>query len=238
VARPTPTPTVTAITGTPSLIRAMRDRYEGKWYRNLTFVQKTVVGLASGTQLPPQTWHEAGILPGRLRIDTDLASKSGVLYAGDSVYRFTNGKLVRADTGTNELLVLGFDVYAQSAARTETVLRRSRFDLSKFHEGTWQGKPVYIVGAARGDSTSKQFWIEKERLLFVRLLMNTAQGRTEFRFNKYVPAGSGWIAMEVEQYVNGKRRLHEEYSNVRTNVTLSPAVFDPAQWATAPHWAR
>jgi hypothetical protein len=150
----------------------MHDRYASTWYRNLTFVQKTTVSLSSGGQVV-QTWYEAGQMPGRLRIDTDLASKGGVLYVGDSTYNFAGGKLVKADTGINELFVLGFDLYAQSPARSDAILRRLGFDLTRFHEAVWHGMPVFVVGALRGDTTSKQFWVDRERLLFVRLLENT-----------------------------------------------------------------
>ena len=214
----------------------MHGRYAPVWYRSLTFVQKTTVSLSSGGQVV-QTWYEAGQIPGRLRIDTDLRSKGGILYVNDSTYTFAGGKLVSAETGVNELYVLGFDVYVQPPARTETVLRRLGFNLARFHEGTWRGVPVYVVGAARGDTITKQFWIDRERLLPVRLLENTPQGRADFRFNNYVQAGGGWIPSEVEQYVNGKRRLLQQYSQVRTNITLPDALFDPRRWATAAPWA-
>lgn len=218
-----------------TLVQAMHDRYAGKWYRTLTVVQKTTIGLTSGGQLS-QTWYEASQLPGKLRIDTDLAAKSGVLYTRDSVFSVLGGKLARADTGRNDLMILGFDVYVQSPERTHTMLHRAGFDLADFHESTWQGKPVYVVGAMKGDTVSKQFWVERDRLLFVRMIGTSPRGRSDVRFNKYQAAGNGWIAAEVEQYVNGKRRLLEQYSDVKVNVTLSPALFDPRRWSTAPHW--
>lgn len=229
-------PAPTAITNGNALVRAMRDRYPG-WYRTLTFVQKTTITTASGGSLV-QTWYEAGALPGRLRIDTDLASKSGTLFARDSIYSISSGKIVRADTGLNPLMVLGFDVYAQSPARTEAQLRGLGFDLTKVHEGTWRGKQVYVAGASRGDTVSKQFWVDKETLLFVRMIENSRQGHSDIRFERYAPLGGGWIAERVEQYVNGKPRLVEEYSQIRADVALSDALFDPRQWSTAPHWAR
>jgi len=213
----------------------MHDRYANSWYRTVTFVQTTTLGLASGRIV--QTWYEAAELPGRLRIDTNIGAKSGALYSRDSLYSFTDGKLVHADTGYNELLILGFDVYTQPAGRTEATLRHLGFDLSKIHEGTWRGTPVYIVGAARGDTVSKQFWVDRDKLLFVRLLERTPRGHAEFRFNKYEPLGGGWIATEVEQMVNGNRVLLEEYRDIRPNQPLSAALFDPRQWKTAPHWA-
>lgn len=220
----------------PTLIQAMHDRYASTWYHTLTFTQKTTLGLPSGGEIV-QTWYEAGRLPGRLRIDTDLKSKAGVLFARDSIYNFTGGKLVRSDTGANELLVLGFDVYGQSAGRTEAVLRGLGYDLNRFHEGVWQGMPVYVVGARRGDTTSKQFWVDRDRLLFVRMIEKGRQGHTDVRFSKYVPSGGGWVATEVAQIVNGKRRILEQYTNVRTNVEIADALFDPKHWATAPHWS-
>jgi len=232
---PKPAPVAVAVTSASTLLQAMHDRYASTWYHTLTFTQKTTLGLPSGGEVV-QTWYEAGALPGRLRIDTDLASKGGALYARDSSFSFASGKLVRSDSTMNELLVLGFDVYAQSPARTAAVLRRLGFDLSRFHEGTWEGTPVYVVGAVRGDTTSKQFWVERDRLLFLRMLENTRQGRADFRFNKYTQFGGGWVAAEVEQFVNGKRRLLEQYSDIRTNVQLNDALFDPAKWATTPHW--
>src|SRR6266550_2812905 len=86
-ARPNP-----VLSSGDALVRAMHDRYAGKWYRTMSFTQKTTLGLASGGELV-QTWYEAGMMPGRLRIDTDLKSKSGQLFARDSVYVFTNGRL-------------------------------------------------------------------------------------------------------------------------------------------------
>jgi hypothetical protein len=241
VAKPAPAPVreppkPVGITDGPSLIAAMRTRYPN-WYRTLTFIQKTTVTGASGNEIV-STWYEAGTVPGRLRIDTDLASKSGTLFARDSVFAFNAGKLVRSDAGLNELLVLGFDVYRQPESKTEAQLRSRGFDLTRLHEGMWQGRTVYVVGAVRGDTTAKQFWIDKERLLFVRLIEGSPQGRADVRFEQYQPLGGGWIAAEVVQLVNGKRRLREEYSSIRADVPLSDALFDPAQWTTAPHWAK
>jgi hypothetical protein len=233
-ARPQP-PAVVSVSSAPELIRAMHDRYSNKWYRTITFTQKTTVALPSGGEIV-QTWYEAAALPGALRIDTDLPSKGGVLYARDSSFTFSAGKLVNAAARLNDLLVLGFDVYTQPVAKTEAILGREGFDLGKLHEAEWQGRPVYVVGALRGDTTSKQFWVDRERLLFVRMLENGRQGHADTRFNYYERYGGGWVATEVVQLVNGKRRLREQYSNVKTDVPLSPDLFDPTKWATAPHW--
>ena len=155
-----------------------------------------------------------------------------MLFTRDPSFRFSAGKLVGTDTLLNELMVLGFDLYAQPIARTETMLRRLGFDLSRFHESTWQGKPVYVIGALRGDTTSKQFYIDRDRLLFLRVIESTPRGRTDTRYSDYVQYGGGWVATQVEQYVNGRRTVLEQYSGVKVNPPISDALFDPKQWSS------
>ncbi|HKO16703.1 MAG TPA: hypothetical protein VJU87_10710 [Gemmatimonadaceae bacterium] len=240
---PTPSraPAAPAITTGRDLLRAMHERYASTWYHTVTFAQQTTITLGSGGALV-QHWLEAGKIPGRLRIDTDTATQSGVLYAGDSLYRFSSGRMVASDTGRNDLLILGFDVYGQPVDSTVAVLAREGYDLSSLHRDSWQGVPVYVVGAAAGDTTTKQFWVEQDRLLFVRLLepQRAASGthHNDIRFLKYVAHGGGWVAEEVMFYADGKPRVHEEYSSVRVDVPLSDAQFDPRQWSTATPWYR
>jgi hypothetical protein len=231
-ARPAPAP---GLNSGEAVVRAMHDKYNNKWYRTLTFTQKTTTTLTSGSEVV-QTWYEAAMFPGKLRIDTDLKSKSGQLFTRDSLFVFNAGKQVSADTGMNPLLVLGFDVYLQPANRTISILRRLGYNLDLVHESTWQGKPVYVVGAERGDTVSRQFWVDRDRLLFLRSIDRVRQGRADTRFNQYVESGGGWIAVEVVFLVAGRRRLLEEYSDVRTNVPLNDALFDPTRWTTVAHW--
>jgi hypothetical protein len=220
----------------------MHDRYASVWYKTLTFSQTTTITLPNGNALAPQQWLEAGKFPGRLRIDTDTANRGGVIYNGDSLFQFANGKLAAARAQMNELLILGFDVYTQPIDRTVAILQQRGLDLSKVSKGMWEGRPVYIVGAAAGDTSSKQFWVDANRLLFVRLLetlaTNSGQQRVDYRFLNYVPHGEAWVAEEVVGLRDGKPSLHEVYANVRVNVPLDDATFDPTQYATFTPWYR
>jgi hypothetical protein len=229
-----------AITDGESLIRAMHDRYDGKWYRTMTFVQKTTITRASQTPMV-QTWYEAMSLPGKLRIDVgDPALGNGTLFRGDSIYSLSDGRIARADTGFNELLVLGFDVYDQPPEQTISILRHLGFQLSRLHTTDLDGKSVYVVGAtSRSDSTSKQFWVDRDRLLFVKLAEKRPNGQqVDLRFTDYAPAGNGWIARQVVQMINGSPRVREDYSDIKFDVPLDPALFDPKQWKTVKHWAK
>jgi hypothetical protein len=216
------------------LIRQMRDRYDGKWYRTLTFVQKTT--LPNGTV---ETWYEALTAPGFLRIDVaPLDSMNTMIFRKDSIYDFRGGKLLRSKEMIHPLMVLGFDVYVQDPAVTVRKLRALQFDLSKLHETTWQGRPTYVVGAEAGDSTSPQFWIDKERLYFVRSLEPSQKSPSttlDTRFEKYRSMGDAWLEMEVVFLAGGEVKMREEYTEPRAGVKLDPALYDTRKW-TPPTW--
>lgn len=219
----------------------MHQRYAGKWYRNLVFVQKSTYMRPDGTPSRVETWYEAVAIPGRLRIDIgELSKGNGALYRGDSLYSIQEGRVAAKMKGRNPLMTLGFDVYAQPPVRTVAQLREDRINMALLHIDTLQGKRMYVVGAAPGDSTSNQFWVEADRLLFRRLIAtDTARRRTvDTRFERYVQHAGGWVAEEV-RVLSGRRMIfHEEYSNVRVNVTLDDALFQPEKWRTARHWFK
>src|ERR1035441_6092374 len=56
-----------------ALLRAMHDRYQATWYKTLTFTQKSTTYKPDGTN-SAETWYEAAMLPGKLRIDIGPAS--------------------------------------------------------------------------------------------------------------------------------------------------------------------
>jgi outer membrane lipoprotein-sorting protein len=227
---------------TEDLLRAMQKKYAGKWYRNVTFTQKTTEYAKDGTS-KASIWYEALAMPGKLRIDFDpIKDGNGILFVNDTVYDIKGGKVEKSQPLVHPLLLLGFDVYFLPVEQTMTKLKNMGFDLSVLREDTWQGRPVYVVGAKAGDNHSAQFWIDKEQLYFVRMMQPAGKDKTmtsETQFNKYVKMkGGGWVAAEVIFMLDGKRRVLEEYSDIKSNVSLDDKFFDPQSWATASHWKK
>ena len=152
------------------LIAAMHKKYDGKWYKTLTFVQKTITYKADGTS-SAETWHEALTAPGRLRIDMEPMDKgNGILFLDGTYYSFRDGKQTGKRPFVHPLLVLGFDVYMQPVETTISQIKGMGIDLSTVHEDQWQGNAVYVIGAKQGDLTTPQFWVSRKNLLFVRLI--------------------------------------------------------------------
>jgi hypothetical protein len=221
-----PTPTGEGV------VRQMHDRYVGRWYKTLTFKQTTTRHPATGHDTV-ETWYESVSVPGKLRIDFGAPSHGdGVLFRADSTYRFKAGAVTRAVAGGNELLALAFDVYAQPVEITVASLRAAGFNLDKVHADSWGGRAAWVVGAEKGDTASEQSWIDQERLVILRQL----GAHVDARFNDYQRAGGGWIAPHVELRIDGVLRQQESYAEITADRPLNAALFDPAQWTTAPHW--
>jgi hypothetical protein len=220
------------ITTPRELLAAMRARYDGKWYRTLTFVQHNTERHPDGT-VERSVWREWLQAPGKLRIEFQPAdSGNGILFANDSIYPFRHDTLGTARPFVHPLLVLGFDVYMQPVERTIAQLQQAPrvFDLSILSEGTWQGRPVWIVG------TKRQFWVDKERLVFVRLLEPTPRDTAKIsdtRFNKYQPLAGGWVSAEVEFLLDGQQQFLEEYTQIQANIPTPENLWDARQWKAA-----
>lgn len=223
-----------------ALITRMHDAYAGKWFRTLTFEQKSTLRGPDG-QERIETWYEATRAPGDLRIDlASPTSGNGMMWRGDSSYRFRGGQLVRAGTDANSLIPFVIALYHQPVEVTLRQLAPVKFDYARVRADTWEGRPAFVVGARdAADTLSPQFWVDAERLVLVRLIetmpRDTTQ-RLEVRMSRYEPLAGGWIAPYVEIFVGGRLVQKEEYFDMRPNVELSPDLFEPAKWTTAPHW--
>ncbi|MFL5562603.1 MAG: hypothetical protein ACJ79K_14120 [Gemmatimonadaceae bacterium] len=236
--KPRTTPAPAAITTAQGLVRAMHDKYAGSWFHAATFVQRNTRYVPSGAA-DTSTWLEAIRVPGALRIDIEpVAQRNGILFVRDSQFIIGAGQLTRAIASVHPLMVLGFDVYADAPERTLARIKSLGFDMTKMHEDTWQGRPVYVVGAGAGDLHKRQFWIDRERLVFVRLLQpdRDSTKTSEIRFNNYRQLGGGWIAPEVVFLVDGKPNFIERYEDIRVDPPLADAVFDPRAWNAVPNW--
>lgn len=222
------------------LLRAMHNRYKDSWYQTVTFTQKSTTYKPDGTS-NAETWYEAALLPGKLRIDIGPASDGkGYIFSNGNISVIKDNKLATTVKSINMLLVLGFDVYRQDPAVTIKVVQGEGYDLSKLRDDTWDGKAAYVVGAEAGDLKSKQFWVAKDTLLFLREIEpardNPAKPE-DIRFIHYQPLAGAWIAAGVEVYSEGRKVFSEDYSDIQANVKLEPAVFDPAKFSTT-HWEK
>ena len=227
------------------VLAAMRAAYAGKWYHTLTFTQKTTRRGQDGTDRQ-ETWYETlshSAAGTKLRIDFgDLSAGNGVIYTPDSSFRVRGGKPQPATGTGNEFLPLIEGVYVQPVAKTVKELDQMKVDMSRVRTGTWEGRPVWIVGASSAaDSTSPQFWVDTGRKVLVRMILALAPGQPPYDVHLagYERVGKGaWLATKIEMFQGGVRRQAEEYSGWKVDVPVDPALFDVTKWSTARHWAK
>lgn len=216
-----------------ALLTAMHDRYQGGWYDSVVFKQKSITLNADGTS-STEIWDEALLLPGKLRIDKEPHSDgNGFLFADGALTVFDKGKAGSPRPYVHMLLVLGFDVYRQPAETTIKMVKDRGIDLAQIHEETFDGEAMYVVGAAKGDGKSRQFWVEKKRLLFVRLIepdQKEPEKIHDSRFLNYQKVGAGWLSERVEFWTDGKMTFREEYFDVKGNVKLDRALWDGSKF--------
>lgn len=233
-----PAASANEIRTTEELIQTMQRKYARSWYKTATFVQKTTEFEKDGSR-KVSIWYEALSVPGSLRIDfTPVKDGNGILFTNANIYPFKDGKTDGPRPFVHPLMILGFDLYKLPLTDVVKILKELKFDLSILREDTWQGRPVYVVGAKPGDLHSPQFWIDKENLYFVRMLRPAGKEGAqtqETQFNKYQRLGGGWMAPEVIFMVDGKALTTEEYSDMRADVVLDTKLFDPQYWTTV-HW--
>jgi hypothetical protein len=219
------------------VLRAMHDRYEGKWFKTLTFKQATTVTRPDGTT-NVTTWYEAVRSPRLLRIDFgEPSAGNGVLYTPDSVIAIRAGKVVRARAEGNPFLPFVVGVYTQPLDTTIAQLAPWKFDLSKLSRATFEGRAVYVVGADSGSDTTPQFWVDIDRLILVRMIVPLGTTSPyDIRLLNYRKLGDSWVAMHISMLQNGKEVQAEDYTDARIDTPLAPDFFAPEKWTTAPHW--
>jgi hypothetical protein len=219
------------------VLRAMHARYAGKWFSTLAFSQRTTTISTSGRETKG-VWNEYMAVPGRLRIDyLPLGDRSGVLYARSRVHSFLNGKVAASQNGWNPLLILIADVYAQPADTSIWQLDSLGFQTAVVRRDRWNDRPVWVIGAGAGDSTTSQFWVDVDSLLIRRVIQKQKAGArttvSDIRLDAYTDVGGYPLAFTVTFYRDGRLFFKEEYFDAKANVPLAPEIFDPAKWVAS-----
>ena len=219
-----------------ALVERMRAHHADSFYRTLAFRQENITYTSAGEQR--STWLERQVVPGLLRIDfvEPVADGSGILFRNDSAYTFQNGELAQSVPQLHPLLLLAADVYAIPADTTLDKLARLGFDTTVVRADEWNARPVWVVGAAAGDTTSTQAWVDAERMLLVRLFHRQPGpgGRpprtAEYQF-EYQDVEGFPVPREILFLRDGKPFFRETYVEARPNAPVDDSVFVPARWA-------
>lgn len=221
-------------TGT-DVIRLMKDKYNNSYIRNFTFSQQVIQ--YDGDSITHKTiWHEAYSSPNQLIIKFDnYNSGNGYVFNNDSIYIMKNNQVESKYRDIHDLLVLGFDVYTQPVQITIDKLTEKGYDLDKVHETNLLGKDVYCVGTENEKGESNRFYIDKEHLLFIKMINYNHSRYNEAIFDNFKMVNGKYIATKVIFLNNGEPIMIEEYFDMDFPETLDNGIFDPKNFKDA-HW--
>jgi hypothetical protein len=226
------------VTSTSGLVKAMHDRYAGKYLKSMSFLQNNTAYTTTGQEQKSQ-WYEHVEIPGKLRIAFLPASqKSGLVQVEDRVASFDNGIRVDFRPSVNPLLLLTADVYASPVATTMRSLDSLHVDGEIIRNDEWEGEPVYVVGAKAGDSTANQMWVDRNHLRLVRFIQRSTSGErtivSDIRVRGYKDIQGFEVPTEFLVLRNGRPVWREEYADVRVNEEFPVGTFDQAKWYDIP----
>jgi hypothetical protein len=221
-----------------AVVKAMHDLYAGKFVKTMSFLQNNTAYTSTGQEQHSQ-WYEHLEVPGKLRIAfLPATQRSGLVQVGDKVASFDNGIRVDFRPSVNPVLLLTADVYAAPVPTIMRGLDSLSVDTDVIRTDEWEGRPVYVVGAKAGDSTSNQMWIDAEKLLLLRFIQRGKSTDrpiiSDIRVGSYKEIQGYQIPTEFLVLRNGRPMLREQYTNVRVNEELPAGAFDQALWKDIP----
>ena len=218
-----------------SVVERMWARYQSRFISSMTFRQLNTLYPVSGGEQKSE-WLEYAAIPGRLRIEyLPAANRNGVIVSNGRIATFENGRRTRYDPYIHPLMVLLYDVHVLAPDSTVALLDSLHFNLRLVRHDSWQGRPVFVVGAPVGDTTSSQFWVDAERLVTVRVIQTEKRGTrsvlSDTRVDKFVEYAGALIGTEILFLRDGRPYFREVYTEVKVNVPVAPELFEPAKWS-------
>jgi hypothetical protein len=226
------------LTSGGAVIRAMHDLYAGKYLKTMSFLQNNTAYSSTGQEQHSQ-WYEHLEVPGKLRIAfLPATQRSGLVQVDDKVASFDNGIRVDFRPSVNPLLLLTADVYAAPIATIMRGLDSLNVDANVIRTDEWEGRPVYVIGAKAGDSTSNQAWVDADRFVLLRFIQRNKSGdRTmvsDIHVQNYKEIQGYQIPTEFLVIRNGRPVWREQYADVRINSEFPAGTFNQATWKDIP----
>ncbi len=216
--------------GSREVLEKMHKRFAGKWYKTFSFNQTTEI-YRNDSLKRSETWYEHIKFPIDFRIDFgNPDSGNAVIYKNDSSYFFRNGTRAGARPGENDLLFLLGGMYFYPYDTVIVKMKSYGYDLDKFHEDSWEGTGVYVIGAGKGEDSVNQLWIERENFSPVRMIKYENGNKEEAYFEKHVPLEGGYTETLVHFFINGKLAQVEKYHDLKGNIEIDPSIFDPVDF--------
>ena len=227
---------ITINTNAQDIIQQMYSAHAKNFRKSLSFLQQTNT-YRNDSLIKTATWYEVLVYPDKLRIDIEDPSKgNSIFFVNDSIYRSQNGQTKNMGYQPHDLLFVLGGMYSFPLDKVYPKLKAMGYNTDKSFETTWKGKKVVVIGTDKDETESNQFWIDKEKLVTVRILNNKDGQKTETVCGDYVPLGNNLCETYIEFYLNGKLRQTEKYTDLKENVPVDMQYLDPYKIGQVTFW--
>lgn len=227
---------VASVIHAQDMVQQMYAKHAAGFRKNLSFVQQTGF-YRNDSLVRTATWYEVLVYPDKLRIDIDdPAAGNSIFFVNDSVYRFQGNVLKSRSYQPHDLLFVIGGMYSFPLKEVYNRLKSIGYDTKKSFETTWKGRPVIVIGTDKAETESNQFWVDKEKLVTVRILNNKDGQKTEIVCGDHIQLGNGWCETSVEFYVNGQLRQTEKYHDLKENINVDMEYLNPDKMGKIKFW--
>lgn len=218
------------------IVQQMYKTHAKDFRKSLSFVQQTEF-YRNDSMVRKDIWYEVLVYPDKLRIDiNDALSGNAIFYVNDSSYRFHNNVLKIKSYQPHDLLFVLGGMYSFNLDEVYKRLKKMGYNTDKYFETTWKGQKVIVVGTDKEETESNQFWVDKEKLVTVRILNNKDGQKSEVLCEDYIKLGNNWCETKIEFFINGKLRQTEKYTEIKDNINVDMDYLNPYKLGQVKFW--
>jgi hypothetical protein len=153
------------------------------------------------------------------------------------VAMFERGERSWSANRVDLVALLAYDVYAQSIDTTIMWLDSSSVRFGLARRDVLDGRDVWVVGAAEGDTTSAQFWVDADRWRVVRIIQREPRlgdAIVDTRFTDFTELLDVPLPVRAELRRGGRVIQRQLMSEHAANPRVSTRIFDVSRWRDAP----
>jgi hypothetical protein len=173
-------------------------------------------------------------LPGRYRLVQQPSSRrSGIVRDRERLAVFEGGKRVGFSSRVDVAQLLAYDVFAQRIDSTIQWLDIARVRLGIARRDRWDGRDVWVVGAAEGDTTSTQFWVDEDRWRVLRVIQRDPRRPNDLldvRYREFDSVMRVPVPRQIDIYRNGRHTQTQRVTDIVANPKLPSRAFDVLRW--------
>lgn len=228
-------------TGVPrsglEVVGAMRRAHPSRELRSLAFTLRTTEYRRGRDSIRVTTARGWAALPGRLRVEVLPPSRrTGYVRNRQRVAVFQRGRRVSVANRVDLAALMTYDVFAQPADSTIMWLdsARVRYGLVRLDE--LDGRTVWVVGAAKGDTLSPQFWVDARHWRVVRVIQRepwNANRLADVRVLAFMSLLDVPVPREIALYAGGRLAQRQQLLDVTPNARVSASTFSLSRWRPA-----